>query len=132
MKQLQKMFFTLGLTASLIVGGQMILPSLATAQTNACTELENKIKKGGFDTSTLPRYCSTESLFGKFLNQALYAIGIAAVVAIIYGGYLYITSGANEEQRKKGRTVLTWAIIGLVVVIFAIVIVNVVVRAVTQ
>lgn len=46
------------------------------------------------------------------------------VLFIILGGYQYVTSAGNEEQAKRGRRTLTYAIIGLVVVILSYVIVN--------
>lgn len=108
-------------------------PPTTTTGEDSCITLENQLRNGGFDVkSQLPYYCTTGSLYAKFINLALYAIGIAAVIAIIFGGYLYMTSGGNEEQRKKGRSVLTWAIIGLVVVILAAVLVNVIVKAVVE
>ncbi len=52
------------------------------------------------------------------------------VLFIILGGYQYVTSAGNEEQAKRGRRTLTYAIIGLVVVILSYVIVNTVSGAV--
>ena len=138
MKLLQKLFVSFGLVASLFVS-QMMLPTLASAQTKAAADpcagtpgatLEEQIRNAGFDEA-LPKYCSTGSLYNKIISGALYAVGIVGVIAIIYGGYLYMTSGANEEQRKKGRSVLTWAVLGVVVVILATLLVNVAVNLFT-
>ena len=43
-----------------------------------------------------------------------------------------MTAGGNAAQAKKGRDVLVWAIIGLVVVVTAAVIVNVVIKAIVE
>jgi uncharacterized membrane protein len=45
---------------------------------------------------------------------------------MVIGGFLYITSAGNEERAKKGRTTVINAIIGLVIIILAYVIANVV------
>lgn len=63
----------------------------------------------------------------RILIGLLFAI---TVLFIILGGYQYVTSAGNEEQAKKGRKTLLYAIIGLVVVILSYVIVNTVSGAV--
>lgn len=106
----------------------------STTQTDQCNELKQQIINagGGSVIDDLPKYCTTGAIYTKFLKGAMYAVGIAAVLATIYGGYLYMTARGNADQAKKGRTVLTWAIIGLVVVLAAAVIVNVVIRAIVE
>lgn len=54
--------------------------------------------------------------------------GIIAVVFIIYGGYLYITSAGNEESAEKGKNTMVNAIIGIVIIVLSYVIVNVIVN----
>ncbi len=57
---------------------------------------------------------------GKLILQFL---GVAALIAFIYGGLLWITSGGKSEQIQQGKRVLTSAVIGVVIVVFAYVIV---------
>ena len=112
-----------------------LIPKAALAQANkTCDELKKQFENanGGSVIANVPQYCSVESLYEKFINTALYAIGIVAVIALIYGGYLYMTARGNEAQVKQGRQVLTWAIIGLVIVLAAAVIVNVVVSGLVE
>lgn len=99
-----------------------------------CDALRKQFQDAGGENiiSTLPEYCSVGSVYTKFLNLAMYSAGIVAVIAIIYGGYLYMTSAGNETQSKKGKTVLTWAIVGLIVIVLATVIVNVIVNAIVE
>ena len=136
MKFLQKTIFGFLLVISLLLPQQAIAQTKTATptQSDQCKELKQQIINAGGSgiIDTLPQYCSVGSLYTKILNGAMYAVGIAAVIAIIYGGYLYMTAGANEAQKKKGREVLTWAIIGLVVVVLAAVIVNVVIKAVVE
>ncbi len=115
-----------------LVGGAYTL-GFSAASADACTDLEAQIGRGDPTiVGTLPKYCTTGAIYNKIITGALYAAGIVAVIAIIYGGYLYMTAGAGEEQRKKGRTVLTWAVIGLIVIILATVIVNIVIQAIVE
>ncbi|NQV00462.1 MAG: hypothetical protein HQ538_07015 [Parcubacteria group bacterium] len=51
-------------------------------------------------------------------------VGLVAVAAMIYAGILYFTSGGNEEQAGKAKKTMTYAIIGLVVVLLSYVIIN--------
>jgi hypothetical protein len=53
---------------------------------------------------------------GKLILQFL---GVAALIAFIYGGLLWITSGGKSEQINQGKRVLTGALIGIVIVVFA-------------
>lgn len=131
-KLIQKIFIATGLVISLLFVGQMISPT-STLAADSCTDLKNKIENGGFTvTGNLPEYCSTGAVYNKFINLALYGIAIAAVIAIIYGGYLYMTAAGKEDQAKKGRAVLTWAVLGLAVVVLAAVLINVVVSAIVE
>ena len=102
--------------------------------TQICDDLKAQLNRGGFewDKEKLPEYCTTNTLYNKIIKGALYAVGIVAVIVIIYGGYIYMTAAGNDEQRKRGRTILTWAVVGLIVVILAVVLVNVVVKLLVE
>ena len=43
--------------------------------------------------------------------------GALALIYIIWGGLQYMTAAGNEEQTKKAKTTITWAFIGLVLII---------------
>ena len=131
MKKFIKILFSGVLVLSAFAFAQSLIPTVH-AEDTPCEKLKQQITSGGFDISQLPEYCTTESVYTKFLNTAMYAIGIAAVGAIIYGGFLYMTAQSNEAQRKQGRSILTWAIIGLVVVILAVLLVNVVINLIVE
>jgi hypothetical protein len=126
MNLFKKIFF------SIVIVFALTAPHTAVA--DACSDLKARFQNAGGTgvIQDLPEYCSPEAVYTKFANFAMFAIGIVAVIAIIYGGYLYMTAAGNEAQTKKGRSVLTWAIVGLIVVLAAAVIVNVVVRALVE
>lgn len=131
MKKFIKILSTGILALSVFAFAQSMIP-FAHAEDTPCEKLKQQITAGGFDISQLPEYCTTESVYVKFLNTAMYAVGIAAVGAIIYGGFLYMTAQSNEAQRKQGRSILTWAIVGLTVVIVAVLLVNVVINLIVE
>jgi cysteine-rich repeat protein len=53
----------------------------------------------------------------NIVNVALGFLGIIAVIIIIYSGYLWMTSGGNQEQIDRAKSTLRNAIIGLFIII---------------
>jgi len=47
-----------------------------------------------------------------------------ALVMFIYGGIIWMTSSGNAEQVTKGKNIIIWATIGLVVIFSAYALVN--------
>lgn len=64
------------------------------------------------------------SLVRRIIDYFLGFLGIICVAMIIYGGFLFVTAGANEENAGKGKKILTYAGIGIVVILLSFVIVN--------
>jgi hypothetical protein len=64
------------------------------------------------------------------INTMLYIIGAVSVIMLIYGGIRYTTSGGNANSVTAAKNTILYAIIGLVVAIFAYAIVNWVLDAV--
>lgn len=46
-------------------------------------------------------------------------MGVLVIAAIVYGGFLMLVSGGNEEGNSNGRKVISAGIIGLVVIFLA-------------
>jgi len=65
------------------------------------------------------------------INYLLILAGMIAVVALVIGGFWYLTAAGNEEQSEKGRKAIMNAIIGLIVVVLAYAIVNIIVNTLT-
>lgn len=57
-------------------------------------------------------------------NFVLGFLGLIAVVVIIYGGFLYVTAAGEEERATKGKKSLTYAVIGIVLILASFAIVN--------
>ncbi len=71
------------------------------------------------DIPTPLPFDNIESLIWTIVNYLLYIAGIVAVVFIILGGYQYMSSQGNEEASKKAQKTITYAVIGLVIVLAA-------------
>lgn len=59
------------------------------------------------------------SLIKKIINTMLYAIGILSVIMLIFGGFRYVVSGGNKEAVSAAKNTILYAIIGLLIAIFA-------------
>lgn len=55
----------------------------------------------------------------RFINIALGFLGVVTVVMIIYGGFLWLTSGGADEKITKGKNVIIWAAIGAIIITIA-------------
>ena len=63
-------------------------------------------------------------IIGKVITWVLGLVGAIAVLFIIYAGILYVTSSGNKERIEQAKQTLTYAVIGLIVIVLAGVIVN--------
>lgn len=58
------------------------------------------------------------------VDMVLYLGGIVAVVFVIYGGFLYMTSQGEADKTAAAKNTILNAIIGLIIVLFSVVIVG--------
>lgn len=79
------------------------------------------------DTNTGTTEDITE-LSKQIVNWLSLIIGIVAVVMIIIGGLRYITSGGDQQKVTNAKNTIMYAIIGLVIILFAQTIVRLVVN----
>lgn len=84
---------------------------------------------GGSGGITNPLGESTTSItdvLKKVINWMLGLVGFLALIALIIGGARMIMDFGNEEQVKKAKATILWAVIGLAVVILSYAIINIV------
>lgn len=55
----------------------------------------------------------------NIINIVLSLLGIVFIILMIYGGITYMLARGNEDQTKKAKSLITQAIIGLVIVLAA-------------
>ena len=63
-------------------------------------------------------------IVSAIVNTLVLFASIIAVIAIIIGGYQYITSAGNPEKAAQAKNTLLYAIIGLIVVYSAYLIIS--------
>lgn len=73
-----------------------------------------------------------QNIAKKIIDWALYLAAIIAVIFIIIGGFLYITSAGDPGRATKGRNTLVNALIGLAIVVLSYLIVQVVYNFLTR
>ena len=84
--------------------------------------------KEGLDAS-LTQVTSAREFVVKVVNYLLSFLGLAAVIITIYGGIRIVTSVGESDGVEKGRKAITYALIGIVVIMAAYAIVNFALKA---
>ncbi len=67
--------------------------------------------------------------FKQITNTILYIVGIVAVIMLIIGGIKYVVSGGDSKKVTDAKNTVLYAIIGLVIAVFAYAIVNFVISS---
>lgn len=68
-------------------------------------------------------------IIGTIIKVFLGLLGIILLGLVLYGGYLYMTAGGNEEQVTQAKRILRNGVIGLVIILLSYAIVTFVLRA---
>jgi amino acid transporter len=55
----------------------------------------------------------------EIIRYLLSFLGVAAVLIIIYGGFLWMSAGGNPEKVGKAKKIITQAIIGLIIILLS-------------
>ena len=82
------------------------------------TEDDDRAGVGGGNAAGVTNVASTVA------DILTLAVGALAVIFIIIGGFKYITSAGDASKSASARSTILYSVVGLVVVIFARVIVN--------
>lgn len=59
---------------------------------------------------------SIPALIGRVITAVLGVVGSLALLMVIYGGFTWMLAAGNSEKIKKGRDIIVWAMLGLVVI----------------
>ncbi len=78
--------------------------------------------------NTIGENTSIRDFIQKVLNFILSFLGLIAIIAIIYAGYMYITAGGDDGQTEKAKKTIIYAIIGLIVVVISYALVNTILK----
>jgi len=120
------------LVASISMALLVAVPTLALApsvgaqsiQDNVCKGVLSTTTDGGTDCSEAEDGQSFAGLAKKIINIFSIVVGAVSVIMIIIGGFRYIISGGDSNGVTGAKNTILYAIVGLVIVIFAQVIVR--------
>ncbi|MFA6042907.1 MAG: hypothetical protein WCV85_04810 [Patescibacteria group bacterium] len=65
----------------------------------------------------------------NIITFVLGLLGLIAVIMILYGGFIWLTAGGNEDKVSSAKRIISSAIVGLVVILISWAIVNFVVKS---
>ncbi|MDF2378644.1 MAG: hypothetical protein P1V18_00270 [Candidatus Gracilibacteria bacterium] len=68
-------------------------------------------------------------LIRTIINYFLGFLGVLAIAIVIYGGFMYVTAGVNESGAETGKNILTYAAIGIMIILLSFVLVNTLLQA---
>lgn len=71
-----------------------------------------------------------QQLLGSIIKVILGVVGSIAFVMFIYGGMFMLTSRGNPEMISKGKNILIWSVIGLLVIFGSYVFVSFILTAI--
>lgn len=63
------------------------------------------------------------------VNFILGFLGLVAVLFVIYGGFLYVTSAGNNEKVDQGKKIITYAVVGIVIILISFALINTILGA---
>lgn len=91
-----------------------------------CTNQPNP--NGGTPITTAPSYGCVLATVQNGINFGISLGIIAATLALVYAGFVWMTSGGNPEARNKGKDMLLNVLIGLVILLSAWLVVDFVMK----
>ncbi|MBI4256457.1 hypothetical protein HY626_00170 [Candidatus Uhrbacteria bacterium] len=112
-------FFALLLALILSVGIFVALPTYAQD-----VDFESFAETAGFSTTA-----SITVIIARLIRTAITLVGVVTVVFLVYGGFVWMTSGGDATRLKKAKDIITNAIIGLLLVFASFAIVSFVLNA---
>lgn len=68
------------------------------------------------DPKTTPDIYDPRIILGNIIKAAMGFIGAVALVLFMYGGLTIMISRGSSESIKKGRSIMVWAAIGIIVI----------------
>ncbi len=112
--------------------GLIVFPLFVFAEQVTCEKSKNIVdcETGGLIKSPKCVCCGectlTDALklFIYISDLILKYVGVVALLMLIFGGILWMTSGGNESQIKKGKDVIKYTFLGIVIIFTAWIVVN--------
>jgi len=62
---------------------------------------------------------TVDNLTARIVSVLSFIIGVASVIVIIIGGFMYVVSAGNSDTTTKAKNTILYALVGLVISVFA-------------
>jgi len=112
-------------SALLLIAGFVAVPVAVTAQSNVQENVCKGLMGTGVDSCDDDGGdASFAGLAKKIINIFSIVVGSVSVIMIIVGGFRYVISGGDSNGVSGAKNTIMYAIIGLVIVLFAQIIVK--------
>ncbi len=82
---------------------------------------EASVEAGGYEVATIQ---GLQCLIGNILQVAVTVVGLAGFIMLLFGAFKYQLSGGDSKATQEARSTLTFAIVGIVVVLSAYIVLN--------
>lgn len=109
------------------LAGLLLVPALALGVSAVATTTDTfaqSLSEGVEATKTTDNDTDLDSVVQTIVNVLLFIIGIISVIMIIIGGIRYAVSGGDSGAVTSAKNTILYAIVGLVIAVFAYAIVN--------
>lgn len=114
----------------IILAGILMVPALAfgaalvpaTGVVNAQSITEGAEKAQGDEVPD--NIDGDDGLIKQVVNILLFIIGAVAVIMLIIGGLRYVVSGGDQNSVTAAKNTILYAVVGIIVAVFAYAIVN--------
>ena len=69
-------------------------------------------------------------LIANIIKVVLGVVGSVALLMFVYGGFIWMIASGNNERVEKGKNILIWATIGLIVIFASYAMVEFIIKAI--
>jgi hypothetical protein len=108
-----------------------VFPALAESDPTSFSD--GLSQAGSFaDSNDLGKARSTKEILQSIVKWLLSLVGTIAVISLIYGGFLYVTSQGEENQTEKAKNIILYSVIGIIIIGISAIVVNVVISITQQ
>lgn len=126
MKKLQTKLALIAVLVASFMGLATLGPALPALAQNSVDEAQKGANATGANNAgDIPK------LAEAIVDILSWVVGVAAVIMVIIGGFKYVTSNGDSGQVASAKNTIIYAIVGLVIVIFAQTIVKFVIARAT-
>ena len=114
--------------AAVLVAGALVLPMATPAMAQNGWNLNSGYQSSRGD-NTPAQLDGDQGVFKTVSNVLLFVTGAVSVIMLIFGGIKYTTSNGDQNAVTSAKNTIMYAVVGIVVAIFAYAIVGFVINA---